>query len=318
MSKRIPLTLACGDYEIARALKEGDVQPDGLELTILTQMDASTRHRRFFRGCEFDVAETSSSGYLVARDWDLPFRAIPVFPHRRFRHGFIFINTTKGIEKPTDLIGKRIGVQQFLASAVLWMRSILEDEYGVPYRSCEWFSEIDESVEFTAPPGLRLTRLPLGASVENMLADGEIDAVMHPEVIKPFMDGDNRVGRLFMDYKREEISYFKKTGIFPIMHLIGIRKEIVDRYPWVPQSLFEAFNQSKAIAMKRMTNPRIVPLAWYREAWEEQYSILGPDPWEYGLTEHNCRQLERLVASSHRQGLISREISLHDLFLTVN
>jgi 4,5-dihydroxyphthalate decarboxylase len=317
MSKKIPLTLACGDYEIVRALKEGAVEPDGLELTILTRMDASTRHRRFFRDGDFDVAETSSSGYLVSRDKDLPFRAIPVFLHRRFRHGFIFINTSKGIKRPTDLTGKRIGVQQFLASACLWMRAILEDEYGVPYKTCEWFSEIEESVDFTPPAGLRLTRLPAGASVETMLAEGELDAVLHPEVIQPFVQGDQRVGRLFPDYKQEEMRYFQRTGIFPIMHLMGIRKEIIDRYPWVAKSLYQAFNQSKAIAMERMINPRIVPLAWYREAWEEQQAILGADPWQYGLTDRNRIQLERLIASSHAQGLISRRIPLNELFLPV-
>src|SRR5664279_4067804 len=133
MPKKLPLTFACGDYEIVRPLISGKVQVDGVDLTILTDMDSATRHWRFLNNGEFDLAEVSSSSYLAARDNDLPFRAIPVFLHRRFRHGFIFINTTKGIRKPTDLIGRKIGVQQFLASAVLWMRSILEDEYGVPY-----------------------------------------------------------------------------------------------------------------------------------------------------------------------------------------
>ncbi|HEX6093002.1 MAG TPA: ABC transporter substrate-binding protein, partial [Dongiaceae bacterium] len=126
MPKKIPLTLACGDYEIVRALKEGEVEPDGIDLTILTDMDSTTRHWRFLRNADFDMAETSASSYIVARDQDFPITAIPVFLHRRFRHGFVFINTTKGIKKPTDLIGRKIGVKSFLVTACHWMRGILE------------------------------------------------------------------------------------------------------------------------------------------------------------------------------------------------
>ena len=317
MSRKIPLTLACGDYEIVRALKEGSVQADGIELTVLTAMDSTTRHWRFLRNRDFDVAEVSCSSYLVARDHDLPFRAIPVFLHRRFRHGFIFINTTKGIEKPADLIGRRIGVKQFQSSANLWMRGILEHEYGVPHRSIEWFAELDESIEFTPPPDLKLTRLAHDESVEAMLAEGSLDALLHPDLIKPLLDKDPRVARLFPDVKAAEIAFFRKTGIFPIMHVMGIRQEIIDRYPWVPLNLYHAFNESKAAAMRRMENPRIVPLAWYREAWEEQEEILGTDPWQYGLGEGNRKQLEILVGYSHEQGMIRRRIPLDELFVNV-
>ncbi len=317
MAKNIPLTLACGDYEIVRALKDGAVAPQGIDLTILTAMDSSSRHWRFFRGGEFDVAETSSSNYLIARDNGLSFNAIPVFLHRRFRHGFIFINTAKGIDKPTDLIGRRIGVQQFQASANLWMRGILEHEYGVPHRSIEWFSEIAESVEIALPPDLSLTRLPDGKSVEVMLAEGELDAVLHPDIIAPILDGDPRVGRLFPDYKAEEIAFYRRTGIFPIMHVMGIRQEIVARFPWVPVALYHAFNEAKAIAMKRMVDPCIAPLAWYMDAWEQQQRILGPDPWEYGMGDANRNQLAKMIGYSHEQGMIRREMSVDELFLDV-
>jgi 4,5-dihydroxyphthalate decarboxylase len=318
MTKKIPLTLAIGDYEIVRALKEGQVEPDGIELTVLTNMDSTTRHWRFLRNQDFDVAEASCSSYLVSRDQGLPFQAIPVFLHRRFRHGFIFINTTKGIKKPTDLIGKKVGVKQFQSSANLWMRGFLEHEYGVPHQSMDWFAELDESIEFTPPEGLKLTRLPDDKSVEAMLAEGELDALLHPDLIKPLLDKDPRVGRLFPNVKQEEVAYYKKTGIFPIMHVMGIRQDIVDKYPWVPLNLYHAFNESKALAMKRMENPRIVPLAWYREAWEEQEEIMGTDPWEYGLGEANRSQLEKLVGYSHEQGLIKRQIPLDELFLDMS
>jgi 4,5-dihydroxyphthalate decarboxylase len=318
MAKKLTLTLACGDYEITRALKEGIVQPDGIDLVMLTDMDSTTRHWRFLRNRDFDMAETSASSYIVSRDQGLPFEGLPVFLHRRFRHGFIYINTTKGITKPADLIGKRIGLKSFLVTAGHWLRGILEHEYGVPHRSVKWFCELDEDIEFPVPAGLDVTRLPHDKSVEQMLVDGELDAVIHSSLIKPLVQGDPRVGRLFPDYKAEEQRYFAKTGIFPIMHVLGIKREIVAQYPWVAVNMYHAFNESKAIAMKRMENPRIVPLAWYREAWEEQQAALGPDPWEYGLGERNRHTLETLVGYSHEQGLIGRNIPLDELFLPVS
>jgi 4,5-dihydroxyphthalate decarboxylase len=317
VSKNIPLTLACGDYEITRPLKEGRVQPDGIDLTILTAMDSTTRHWRFLRGQEFDMAEVSCSSFIVARDQGFPASAIPVFLHRRFRHGFIFINTTKGIHKPTDLIGRRIGVKQFQATAIVWMRGILEHEYGVPQNSIEWFSELDETVEFTPPPGLKIARLPDDGSVEAMLAAGELDAVLHPDLIKPLVQKDPRVARLFPAFKEEEIAYYKRTGIFPIMHVLGIKQEIVDRHPWVPINMFHALNEAKAIAMKRMENPRIVPLMWYREAWEEQEAIAGQDPWEYGPTAQNLKTMDTLAGYCHEQGLSRKKHTFDDLFISV-
>src|ERR1700757_711954 len=232
MVRRLGLTLACGDYEIVRALKEGIVRPEGIELTVLTDMAPSPRHWRFLRGREFDLAEVSGSGYVAARDQDLPFRAIPVFPHRRFRHGFIFINTSKGISKPTDLIGRKVGTKGYLFTAGLWMRGILEHDYGVPHKSIEWLSELDEDVDFTPPPGLKITQVPHDESLEDMLAEGEIDALLSPDLIRPLTCGDKRVGRLFANYKEEEIAFYGRTGIFPIMHVGAIKQGIVERDPW--------------------------------------------------------------------------------------
>jgi 4,5-dihydroxyphthalate decarboxylase len=318
MSCKLQLTFACGDYEIMRALKEGVVQPDGIELTVLTDMAASPRHWRFLRGREFDVAEVSGSGYIAARDRDLPFRAIPVFPHRRFRHGFIFVNTSKGITQPTDLIGRKAGTKGFLFTAGLWMRGILEHDYGVPHNAIEWLSEIDEDVDFIPPAGLNITQVPEGKSLEDMLVGGEIDALFSPDLIRPLTAGDKRVGRLFPNFKQEEIAFYRRTGIFPIMHVVGIKQEIAERHPWVATNMYKAFERAKALAMERMVNPRIVPLAWYRESWEEQEQILGKDPWEYGLTERNAKNFERLVSYSYEQGVIKRRRALDELFLNVS
>ncbi len=317
MTSKLKLTLACGDYEIIRPLKEGAVSPDGIELNILTGSDSATRHWRFLRG-QYDVAECSGSSYLVARDRDMPFRALPVFLHRRFRHGFVFINTGKGIEKPSDLIGRKVGVKFYQVSAILWLRGILEEHYGVPHKSIEWFAELDEDIAFDPPADLKLQRLEDSKSVEKMLADGELDALLHPDIIEPIVNKDPRVGRLFPNYKAEEVRYYQKTDIFPIMHFMGLKRELVEQHPWVVANLYQAFEQSKAMAMKRIRNPRIIPLAWYQEAWDEQEALLGPDPWEYGLTPRNRKNLETMVGYSHAQGLISRNIPLDELFLDVS
>jgi len=315
MSKQLHLTLACGDYESIRALKEGTVKPDGIELTVLTDMTSDIRHWRMIRNQEFDVAELSMSNYLMAKYQGLPFAAIPVFLHRRFRHGFVFLNADKGIAKPTDLIGKKVGLRNFQATANLWIRGILEHEYRVPHRQIQWFKQDDEEVEWNPPPDLNIQRVRAGRNVENMLVEGELDALIHPEVIQPILSKDKRVARLFPDYRALEIEYYKRTGIFPIMHTTAIRQEIVDKYPWVAINLMQAFEESKKAAYKRMENPRIVPLAWFRYFLEEQEEILGGDPWVYGLGESNRRNLETLMQYSREQGLLGRKMSLEELFI---
>ena len=318
MPKKLNLTLACGDYEIVRPLIDGKVAVDGVDLTILTDMDSATRHWRFLNNHEFDVAEVSGSSFLAAHDNGWPVRAIPVFLHRRFRHGFMFINTAKGIGKPADLKGRRIGVKTMMTTAVLWMRGMLQSEYGVPLNSIEWFAELNNDVDVQLPPDIKCTIVPKDKSVETMLAEGELDAVFHSDFVKPFLAKDPRVARLFPDMKAEEMAYYKRTGIFPIMHVTGIRKALTEEHPWLAVNLYRAFNAAKAIAMKRMANPRIVPLAWYRAAWEEQEALLGPDPWEYGLSEKNRKNLETLVGYSHQQGLIKKKPTLEELFISVD
>jgi 4,5-dihydroxyphthalate decarboxylase len=173
-------------------------------------------------------------------------------------------------------------------------------------------------VKVTLPPDIKYSCLSNDKSVETMLAEGELDAVFHSDLIKPFVARDARVARLFPDHKAEEEAYYRKTGIFPIMHVLGIRQTLADEHPWLAVNLFQAFNKAKNAAMNRMANPRIVPLAWYRDAWEEQERVLGSDPWEYGLTERNRKVLETLVGYSHEQGLIKKRPSLEQLFLSVD
>ena len=315
MTRDLHLTLAAGDYESIRALKEGAVKPEGIELTILTDMTAEVRHARMLRGRQFAVAELSMSNYMVAKDQGLPFIAIPVFLHRRFRHGFAFVNTAKGIEKPTDLIGKKVGVGSYHATSNLWVRGLLEHEFDVPHKQTLWFNEFEEKIPWRVPPGLSIQKIQTGKNIVDMLLAGELDAVIDPEVIPPIAAKDPRVRRLFPNYYELEIKYFKRTGIFPIMHTTAIKQEIVDKYPWVPASLMRAFEESKKISYKRMENPRIVPLAWFRSFLEEQDEIFGADPWIYGLGESNRKNVETLMQYSFEQGLISRKMTMEELFI---
>lgn len=314
---KLSLILACGDYEIVRPLVEGTVGPDGVDLNVLTDMDSTTRHWRFLRNGEFDMAEVSFSSFLVARDQGLPVDAVPVFLHRRFRHGFIFVNTSKGLRAPADLAGRKIGLKQFQSTAIVWIRGILQHEYGVPLETIEWFCELDETIEFAGSPALKIVRLAHDQSVEQMLAEGELDCLLHPDLIRPLLDNDPRVARLFPDYHREEIAFYKKTGIFPIMHVLAVRREVLEENRWIAINMFHAFERAKALATKRLANPRVVPLAWYREAWEEQEKLLGTDPWQYGLSEQNRNNLQTLIGYAHEQGLLRRKPTLDEIFIDI-
>jgi 4,5-dihydroxyphthalate decarboxylase len=311
---KLRLTVAAGDYDIVRPLKEGLVEAAGLELIFLTDMGPRERHWRLARKTEFDVCEENVGAYFIARDQDHPITAIPVFLHRRFRHGFVFINAAAGIKSAKDLIGKQIGGTNFMPAGNIWMRGILEERYGLPHRTITWVTDRSEDIAFDAPSDLRIEMKKSAKSLNDMLADGDIPAMISPTIPRPFVLGDRRVARLFPDYKQVEIDYYRETGIFPIMHVTTIRQEIVDKYPWVTTNLVKAFEASKQVAYQRVKNPRMVPLAWVRTAVEEQQDILGPDPWQYGLTEANRKNLETIQRYVHQQGMVSKLRQLGELF----
>jgi len=311
---KLRLTVATGDYDIVRPLKEGLVEAAGLELIFLTDMGPRERHWRLARKTEFDVCEENVGAYFIARDQNHPITAIPVFLHRRFRHGFVFINTAAGIKTPKDLIGKDVGGTNFMPAGNIWIRGILEEQHGVPHREITWVVDRSEDIEFDAPSGLRIVMKKSPKSLSDMLADGDIPAMISPTIPRPFTLGDKRIARLFPDYKKIEIDYFRATGIFPIMHVTTIRQEIVDKYPWVTTNLVKAFEAAKQMAYRRVQNPRMVPLAWVRTAVEEQEDILGRDPWQYGLTPANRKNLETIQHYVHQQGMVSRTRPLDELF----
>jgi 4,5-dihydroxyphthalate decarboxylase len=318
MTKKLHLSLTCGDYEITRPLIEGLVSPDGVEFTVLAANHARDRHWRVGRNAECDVGELNACAYFMARERGHPYVALPVFPHRRFRHGFIFVNPAKGIATPTDLIGRRVGVESgFQPAAAVWLRGILSDEYGVPHKDITWVTDRDEDIAFDPQPGLRLERAPSG-SLDRQLVEGKIDALIAPGYPKSFLAGDKNVRRLFPDFKAEEIKYFQRRGIFPIMHLLVIREALVQKHPWLASNIAFAFNEAKRLAYERVRNPRVVPLAWFSSAWEEQAALLGPDPWEYGLTPRNRTNLGALIRYSWEQGLIREQKSEADLVIPIS
>ena len=318
MPKKLQLSLACGDYEITRPLIDGHVSIDGADLIVLADGRARDRQWRLKRSSECDIAELNACAYIMARERGHPFIALPVFPHRRFRHGFIFVNAAKGIAKPADLVGGRIGVESgFQPAAAVWLRGILSDHFGVEHRSITWVTNRDEDIPFTPQPSLRLERAPDETSLDGLLVSGELDALISPGLPPSFRNGNGAVARLFPDYKEMEIEYFKKTRIFPIMHLVMVREEIVRRHPWVAANIAHAFNEAKRLAYERVRNPRVVPLAWFTHDWEEEEALLGPDPWAYGLGEQNRANLETLIRYTREQGLITGQPDISELFIDI-
>jgi 4,5-dihydroxyphthalate decarboxylase len=194
------------------------------------------------------------------------------------------------------------------------MRGVLEEHHGVPHKSITWVVEREEDVQFKKPGDLKIEMIPQGKRLDVMLAEGELPAMLSPDIPRRFLQGDKRIARLFPNYKEVEIAYYRQTGIFPIMHVTAIKREIVEKYPWVPTNLVKAFEKAKAIAYRRIANPRVATLAWVRTAVEEQAEILGPDPWAYGLGASNRNNLGTILRYVRMQGLISRDFTLDELF----
>jgi len=252
----------------------------------------------------------------MGRDRGLPYIGLPIYLHRRFRHGFLFVNANKGFKLPKDLKGKRIAGTNYSPASNIWMRGILEQYWELPHRSTTWVTERDEDIPFDPPPGLKIEKLaPDGPSLEDRVVSGELDGLLTPSLPKPFLAGNPNIVRLFKDARAVEMDYWRKTQIFPIMHVTIIREEIVRENPWVGPSLARAFDKAKQMAYTRVRNPRVVPLAWFTSFWEEQREVLGDDPWQYGLGPVNRNNLETILRYTHQQGLISRPMTLDELFV---
>jgi 4,5-dihydroxyphthalate decarboxylase len=306
------LSFAGDDFEIVRALREGHVSIEGVTLDFQPEMTNAERHGRMVRDLAFDVCELNVSTYLAARDQGVPITAIPVFQYRKFRHGFCFVNTSSGIRDPRDLIGQRVGGPNMQAASNVWLRGILEDEYGVPATSITWVNERPEDVG----AGSSVLKVEVVRDkVVDLLLSGALPAIIMPTVPDCIVRQDPRVARLFPDYRQREIEWFGKTGLFPIMHVTAIRQELVDQHPWLPARLVAAFEAAKQHGYHRAADVRIFAQAWYGAGWEEELQILGADPWAYGLGPVNRKNLETVVGYTHAQGLISRRPTLDALFV---
>jgi len=309
------LTLACGDYDINAALVSGDVQVAGVDLTAIT-LSSPERHWRLVRHQEFDICELSMASYLALRDQHShPYIAIPVFPHRRFRHSYLFVGRDADVRAPRDLEGRTVGLRTWQTTAGLWTRGILQDHYGVDIRAIDWVCQDEEDIPIDpgSARGFRLRRVQANQDVDRLLVEGEIAGLMYPELPPSFRAGDPRIQRLFPDAKAEEQRFFQATGIFPIMHTVVIRESLLDQFPWLAMNLVQAFRRSKNDAWQRMEDPRHVSLAWFREALEEQRASLGTDPWPYDLP-NNRAALEAVCRYAFEQALTVRQLRPEELF----
>jgi 4,5-dihydroxyphthalate decarboxylase len=318
MTESIKLTFACDDYDLVRPLLDGQVRPERVDLVPQPAISIGERHLRMIRDSAFDICELSATTYFLARERGLPLSALPIFPLRKFRHGDIFINTGFGIKTPSDLAGKKVGGICYQVASNVWARGILSEHYGVAHDSITWVVERDEEISFDIPSGLRIERLEKGVTLETALLSGAIHALMSPVVPGSVLAENSRVARLFPNYKDIELAYFAKSGIFPIMHVLAIKDEMVARYPWLPLSLCDAFDKSKTLAYRRVGGAKAVPLAWFGSAWEAERRALGPDPWVYGLGEGNRKNLQTILRYMHKQGLLRSVMNAEELFTAAN
>jgi 4,5-dihydroxyphthalate decarboxylase len=317
----VPITIACGNYDRTRAIKDGLVKVDGCAVTYLPLYPEEIFHRAF-KFQEFDVSELSLSSYLrTVAAGTSAYVGVPAFVSRIFRHSGMYIRKDAGIEKPQDLRGKRIGVPEYQITAVVWMRGMMQHEYGVKPSEIHWRSGGQEQAgrEERTPlkPIAGLDLQPIGEhqTLVGMLRDGELDALFTARAPSSFLKGEPHIARLFPDTRAAERAYFKKTGMFPIMHLIGIRKTLVEKYPWLPTSIYKAFLEAKALAMidLRDVNALMVTLPWLEAETNETSAIMGEDFWKYGIKE-NMREIEALSQYAYEQGLVDRKLKVEELF----
>jgi 4,5-dihydroxyphthalate decarboxylase len=316
-----PLTIACGPYDRTRALADGRVQVEGCQVTYLP-LSPEEIFFRAFRHRSFDVTELSLSSTMIqVSRGTCPYVAIPAFVSRSFRHSGIYIRTDRGIGAPADLKGRRVGVPEYQVTAAMWVRGILEDEYGVKPADLEWLTGgiehpgRHEKVAFDPPPGLRIAAIAADQTLSAMLAAGEIDALVAPRAPSCFANKAPHVGRLFADHRAAERAYYAKTGIFPIMHVIGIRKELVEAAPWLPASVYKALIEAKALAASWLDELAAlnVTLPWLAAELEATRAAMGADYWPYGLAS-SITTLEAAARYSFDQGLSARRLDPAELF----
>jgi len=318
---RLRLSLACWHYDRTHALADGTVRPEGIDLNYL-DLHVEETFFRMLRNREFDVAEMSLSSYAVsvARD-SPPFVAIPVFPSRFFRQSCIFVSDKSGIREPRDLLGKRIGTPEYQMTAPVWIRGILQDEYGIDPAGVEYCTGgeeepgREEKLKLDLPAKFRVTRIGAGQTLAAMLADGDIDALHAARIPSTFVSRPDSVRRLFENYVEVERAYYRKTRIFPIMHTVAIRRDVYQANPWIAQSLYKAFVQAKQRVYQNLytTSALTTMLPWQIAQVEQVRSDMGEDWWPYGF-EANRHVLDTFLRYHHEQGLSPRRLQPEELF----
>jgi 4,5-dihydroxyphthalate decarboxylase len=317
----LPISMTFWDYDRVQALADGTVRIEGCD-AVHFDLDLHDIFFRAIRSRDFDVTEMSFSSYMMmVANGNAPYTAIPVFLSRMFRHSAIFIRTDRGIDKPEDLKGKLVGVPEYQVTAALVARGMLSDEYGVKPSDIRWRTGgvedpgRPEKVDLNLPADVEVEAIPTDKSLSNMLAAGELDAILAPLPPSCFTKGAPHVGRLFPDYHAAEKAYWLKTKYFPIMHVCAIRTTLVEQYPWLAGNVFNAFSEAKDIAIKRLDNFGAAKstLPWLAAEVEETVALMGADYWPYGV-ENNRIALENATRYSFEQGLSDRKLDIEELF----
>jgi 4,5-dihydroxyphthalate decarboxylase len=318
---KLRLTLSIWDYDRTRALADGSVQPEGIELTVLEHPVEETFFR-MARYREFDLAEMSMSSYTVSLHRNpQPFVAIPAFVSRYFRHSSIYVSAKSGIREPKDLVGKRIGTPEYQMTAPVWIRGILADDYGVKPDSVEYWTggeeetQRDEKIKLDLPANFKIRPIGPDKTLAGMIAAGEIDALHTARAPSTFYSKPDAVRRLFPDYVEVERDYYRRTKIFPIMHVVAIRREVYEANRWIAMSLYKAFveAQRRAYRSLRETAAHKAMLPWLVTNVEDAMRDLGEDFWPYGF--HGSRHvLDTFLRYHHEQGLSPRRLKPEDMF----
>jgi 4,5-dihydroxyphthalate decarboxylase len=317
MSK-LKLSVAIGDYDRNRPLIDGAVQIDGVDPVFMT-LPPEEIFFRAFRHQDFDICECSLSSFSVkTAAGNNPYVGVPAFVSRMFRHTSIYVRTDR-IKKPQDLKGKKVGVPEYQLTANVWARAILQDEFGVKPSDIHWIrggiehAGRPEKITLKLPKGVRLGNGPEDKTISELLARGDIDGFIAPR--PPTTAGHKNIGWLFKDPVAAAKDYFKRTGIFPIMHLIGVRRELAEQQSWLPAAVLKAFTQSKSIALAHLADPSAtkVTLPFVEERLQEARELMGEDYWSYGLGP-NRKNLETFLRHHHSQGLSSRLLKPEELF----
>lgn len=309
----LKLSITCGPYDRARALIEKRVRPQGIELDFTVNAQSPGRSLIGADG-PFDIAEFYTGQYMAdLAKRDLGYTAIPIFVKRMFRHSYMYISKSSGIRSPRHLNGCRIGLQNWFTSAALWSRGIMEDEWGLDVASVTWVVKYTQGNESWVPPSwLKLEYAPAGADMFELLADGKIDAAFDTGVWAPNVHPN--IDFLFPDYAHLERDYYKRTGIFPIMHTLLIRSELLDREPWIAMSLYDAWCSSKQALYEELEWQRIhMTSLWYRALREEEMAVGGDDFYRWGFGA--CRfEVDKMLTYAHRYGLTPRKFEPEEMF----